>query len=246
MGEQFQRPAIPSFGRIATRQGDFGSEIPPAFVQDGQVALFDMSGAMAGKDSHLVFKGMLAALFGADPAKGIEIMSAGGKTYIRGPMPMFGIPDNDWYVSEGSGNFSAGVADADDVMSGMEESLNMPGITKSGVEQLDGMNCDVYVADKEATLAALQDLDQAQSQLPTSMDLESLEVAETKIWICADGYFHQLKMTLKGKSKTAPSQTMGMRILAHMYDFNGIVTITPPPNAKPSSSTCRDFSRRRR
>lgn len=54
-----------------------------------------------------------------------------------------------------------------------------------------------------------------------------------KIWICADGYFHQLEMTLKGKSKTAPSQTMGMRILAHMYDFNGTVTITPPPNAKP-------------
>lgn len=40
----------------------------------------------------------------------------------------------------------------------MAESLNMPGITKSGVKQLDGVNCDVYVADKTATIATLQDL----------------------------------------------------------------------------------------
>lgn len=54
----------------------------------------DISAATADKDNHLVFKEMLAALFDADPAKGIEIMSAGGKNYLRGPMPMFGIPDD--------------------------------------------------------------------------------------------------------------------------------------------------------
>ncbi|MBI4670467.1 MAG: hypothetical protein HY741_02195 [Chloroflexi bacterium] len=214
-------------------EGDFGADIPPDLVQDDRATLLGVMGALKNQDSHLVLKGLLSAMFGADPGKGIEFMSVGGKTYIRGPMPMFGVADDKWYVAEGSGSFSAGVVEPDQVMSGLEDSLNLPGITKSGVEPLDGMSCDVYRADREATIAALQDLDQAQSQLPTTMDLAALEVAETKIWICADGYFHQLQMTVKGKSKDAPTQTVGMQVLVHMYDLNGNVTITPPPDAKP-------------
>ncbi len=225
-----------------TMQGDFGSEIPSGFVKDGQAALLGMSGVVADKDSHIVIKGMLAAILGANPAAGIEIMSVDGKSYLRGPIPMFGVLDDQWYIVEGSSKFSLGITDADQFVSGMEEGLNVPGISKSGVEQLDGLSCDVYVADKQATLAALQDLDQAQSQLPTSMDLNAIDVAETKIWVCADGLFHQLETIVQGKSKNSSAQKMGMRIFAHMYDFNSNIVITPPPNAKPMQLDMPGFS----
>lgn len=214
-------------------EGDFGGEIPPGFVQDGKVALLNLSGATKGKDNHLSFKGMLAAMFGADPVKGVEFMTVGGKSYLRGPMSFLGITDDKWYVASGASSLTPNNTSPDQLLSGLEGNLEWGGITLAGTEPLDGLNCRVYIADKAATLGGLQTMGDATNQLPSNFDLENIQVAETKFWLCDDGYFHQMVLNIQAQDSTAPSKTVGMSASVHLYDFDGNFEITPPENATP-------------
>jgi hypothetical protein len=214
-------------------EGDFGSEIPSAYVQDGKVALFALSGKTKDKDTHVALKGMLSAMLGADPVKGIEFITVDGKTYLRGPLTFLGITDDKWYVSSGESSLTPDNASPDQILSGIEGNLDWQGITAAGTEQLDGLNCQVYVADKFATLGGIKAIGSATDQLPSDFDPDNVEIAETKFWLCEDGYFHQMTLQIKGKDKNNPSKTVGMSATVHLYDFDGNFEIRAPENAVP-------------
>lgn len=214
-------------------QGDFGSDIPPGFVQDGKVTLLNLSGATKGNDTHMTFKGMLAAMFGADPVKGVEFMTVGGKSYLRGPMTFLGITDDKWYVASGASSFTPDNASPDQIFSGLEGNLEWDGITLAGTESLDELNCRVYIADKAATLGGIQTMGDAANQLPSNFDIENIQVAETKFWLCDDGYFHQMILNIQAQDNTNPSKTVSINAIVHLYDFDSNFEITPPQNATP-------------
>jgi hypothetical protein len=98
-----------------------------------------------------------------------------------------------------------------------------------GKEALHGRKCDVYgTSDKRAVAQALQS---AATMGASSGDLVSVDAAELKLWVCDDGYFHQMSASIDGTAKDPPAQKFSVRIRASFFDFNGTFTIAAPPNA---------------
>jgi len=221
------------FNMNFSMEGDFGSDIPPGWAQDGKLTLIAVNGATKGADSQLAIQGMLASMLGADPNKGIEFMTVDGKTYLRGPMTFLGITDDKWYVATGASQLPTNNASPEQLLTGLDRNLNWAGIRAAGVETLDGMNCQTYIADKAATLDGMKAFDDATKQLPSDFNVDAVEFAETKFWICDDGYFHQMTLNLRAKNKSKPSEMIGMAIAIHLYDYDGNFKITPPENATP-------------
>ncbi len=212
-------------------QGDFGG-IPGMSEGTGSASLFSVSGATNGKDSDLTIKGFLAAFFGGDANKGLEIMTIGDKLYVHGPAPLFGAPEAKWYVGKNDSESGiSGMPKTDTVTDSFKgENPDVTKFTKTKTEKFDGQNCDVYTADTAATLELLRSMDT--SSLPGQQDLQGLESATTQIWICADGYLHQLKLDMSGH-QSGSSEVFGMQVRVHLSDINGKVTLTPPTNAAP-------------
>ncbi len=83
--------------------------------------------------------------------------------------------------------------------------------------------------DKEALIAALQELDTEASM--QEFDPNQIEMAEIKAWICEDGYLHQFRMNLAGYDENMPDQKMGIDFFIHLYDFNSDIAISAPTDA---------------
>lgn len=201
-----------------------------------EMSLFGMSGSVNGKNSHLVFKGVLSALFGGDVNKGFEIMSVEGQTFIKGPMPMFGAPEDKWYAA--SSSFKSSFGEPSQMMN-TNQNVDLNGFRKTVTEQLDGRKCDVYVADKEASLGLARSINTGTTS--TEDALGSLDSAETKIWICDDGYLHQLAMNLEGHDKSKPTQKMAFQIKFRVSDLNTDIKIAAPANAAPMQAPSFSF-----
>lgn len=210
-----------------TAQGDFG--IVPGLTNPNQaLPMFGMSGEVNGKDNHFVFKGWLSAFLGGDMTKGFEIMRAGDKTFVKGPLPMFGAPEDKWYVADSS--FKSSFSDPNQMLN-TNQNADLNGFRKTGTEPLDGKRCDVYTADKDSSLGLFRSINAGGAQAEDT--LGALDNAVTKIWICEDGYLHQLSMQIEGHNKDKPTQKISMQIKFRISNLNADIKITPPANAAP-------------
>jgi len=111
------------------------------------------------------------------------------------------------------------------------QDADLNGFRKTGTEPLDDKRCDVYTADKESRLGLFRSINTAGAQAEDT--LGALDNAETKIWICEDGYLRQLTMRLDGHNKDKPTQKISMQIKFRISNLNVAVKITPPANAAP-------------
>lgn len=210
-----------------TAQGDFA--LVPGLTNPNQaLPMFGMSGEVNGKDNHFVFKGWLSTFLGGDMTKGFEIMRVGDKTFVKGPLPMLGAPDDKWYVADSS--FKSSFSDPNQMLN-TNQNADLNGFRKTGTEPLDGKRCDVYTAGKESSLGLFRLINTAGAQAEDT--LGALDNAETRIWICEDGYLRQLTMRLDGHNKDKPTQKISMQIKFRISNLNVAVKITPPANAAP-------------
>lgn len=217
-----------------TMKGALGN-LPGATGSNQELSLFSMTGEIAGKDSHIVFKGFVASFLGGDPAKGFEMMTVGGKTYIRGPLAMMGATENKWYVG-GTGQVSSNLPKADDFIGkSSSQNVDWSAFKKTSTETFDNRRCDVYTGDKNAALSMLSSLD-LQSTTDLSV-LSQLDSADIKFWICDDGYVHQMLMNMEAHDAKKPTDKITMLFRVHLYDFNGNIKLTPPANAVPLSGS---------
>ena len=202
--------------------------LPGLMNSNQETALFTMSGAVSGKDTQMVLKGWLSMFLGGDANKGFEIMSVGNKTYIRGPAAMFGAPENKWYVA--NDQFKSNLTNSRGFLSSTQP-IDWNGFQKSSSETLDGRRCDVFRADRDATNRLFLNLD---TQGTRTQDLfDALDNAEIKLWLCDDGYFHQLTMNLEGHQSAAPTDKVSMQVRVHLFDYNANIKIAPPANPAP-------------
>jgi hypothetical protein len=208
-------------------KGDLGN-LPGGVNPNQEFVLLGMSGAVNGKDTHFVIKGILGAFFGGDANKGFEMMSVGGKTYVHGPLAMLGAPEDKWYIGDSS--FKSSFSDPNQMVK-PNENMDLNGFRKTGSETLDGQRCDVYTADKNSSLELFRSLNT--SGAPNQDALGALDNAETKIWICDDGYFHQLAMNMEGHSQSNPAQKTAIQLKMRVFDLNANIKITAPANAAP-------------
>ncbi len=196
-----------------------------------QVVLLSMTGEASGADSHFVMKGLAIAMLTTDPAKALEFASVGGRSYVKGPMPLLGAKENKWYV------LPPGQSPLRESPSNLYSLFDTRGgkssIAKGAAEKLDGHVCDVYVGDKNAALAAFINLGGA-SQLSASSSArlrESISSAEFKLWICDDGYLHQMRISFDGADQSQNNQRYNFKMLVHLFDFGTKISIVTPANA---------------
>ena len=212
-----------------TMKGALGSLTGTPGPANQELSFFNMSGATNGKDQQMAMKGLLGAFLGGDPSKGFETMTVGGKTYIRGPVPMLGATENKWYVSDNQANVSP--MQTDSLLGKSDPNMDWTAFKKVSTESLDKRSCDVYGADKATTMKMFSSL--SLKDVPNQDALNNLDSADIKFWICDDGYVHQMTMNMAGHDAKTPSQTFSFVVKIHLYDFNSAIKITAPPSPAP-------------
>jgi uncharacterized protein YgiM (DUF1202 family) len=164
----------------------------------------------------------------------LEIMEVGGKSYIHGPVPLLDANEPKWYVADSSqGELSI----ADSFMQGFDQGFDYSSfqspdlslIKPLGKESMHGHQCDVYGSnDKQAVAQALRS---SATMGASADDFGTVDAAEVKFWVCDDGYFHRMWVSVDGTATNPPGQKFGMRVRVSFFDFNGSFTVVAPANA---------------
>lgn len=210
-----------------------GGPTPEAGAEDKLITLIVMKGEVNGKDAHFTLQGILTSFLGIEPDKTFEVISSDGEAYLKGPVPLLGANEEKWYKAPAN---AASVAQPPLTPGSFLESFGETGINPndfklSGTETLDGKNCQVFAGDKSAVINAFNKLGGATGA--TQEDLDSIDNAEFKFWVCDDGYLHQVKMLIEGHEKDKPDQKGSFEILMKIMDFDADIKITPPADAIP-------------
>ena len=193
---------------------------------------FDMSGEVDGANSHLNSKGGLMAMLGGGDKATIEIIEAGGKTYMKG-VTMFGLTDPKvWYITDDSSTSGFKDFAKPDEWSSFTGG-NDKDLKKARTESLDGQSCDVWVYDFKLTQnSALTGLLSMGGN--KSGSFSAIDKAEVAVWLCGDGFVHKYLVDYEGHDTKDATQKGALKINAHMYDFNNAaIKVTAPPDAKP-------------
>jgi len=189
--------------------------------------LMEMEGYVVGDDSYMAFTGgMLNELMGG---KKIEMISAGGKIYMKGMVfGTIGDP-NKWYIMPSQASPAPPVTPED--MFDLTDQAVKEAPKIAGRETLDGQACDVWLLDMKAAyqgyLGLLTD--------PEAMkDFNLIDKAEARSWLCGDGYVHQVYIDIAGHNKDNPAEKGSIKIKAHQWDFNNPgLSIKAPEGAEP-------------
>ncbi len=212
-----------------TREG----EGAPIASPDGMIEVISMKGEVAGKNSRVEVGGLFATLLSGNPEKGTEFLTVDGTSYIRGPAPLFGAPEDAWYELPAGQASSAVTVSPDQVTGSLQQSgnLDLARFTSGGFETLDGQRCAIFIGDKETTIRLLTGVNQ-QGVLPFSLKEEEIEQAETRLFICEDGRLHKMTIDVTGTpaGQTTPTS---FSMLLRLYDFNSTIRIVAPPDARP-------------
>ncbi len=219
-------------------KGDLGAMAPSA-GSNAELSMLNMTSEVSGKDSHFVLKGFAAMIFTGDASKGMEMTQAGGKSYVHGPLPLLGAKDTRWYVLPAQATGASNpTAEASDMLKMFgDPSTDLGKFSKSGSETLDKARCDIYSADQATALKSF-------SALSSSGQIDSSELAALQgnlkdatfsLWICDDGYMHQLKMGFTAQDPSSSTKTLGINLSIHLYDFNSKIAISAPANAVPAT-----------
>ncbi len=220
-------------------KGDLG-QLTAGGDKNQEISLLAMTGEINGRDSHLTMKGVVGAVLTGDPSKGIEMIEADGKSYVRGPVPFLGAKDNRWYVlaaaQAASTKTQLGSADIYGSFVGKQQDFSM--LVPAGTESLDGKKCDVYSASKEDAMNAFLGMGTTPqiNREEWSSIKDNIQTSEYKVWVCDDGYLHQVRINIEAQEAGKLGQVMGMRLLLHAFDFGSNIKVTPPANAIPAVS----------
>jgi len=202
----------------------------PAASADGMIEIISLKGEVAGDNSRIVLSGFFAALLSGDPERGTEFLTADGKSYIRGPAPLFGAPDDAWYELPPDQQSPAETVDPGQITGSLRSgNVDLSRFTPGGFETLDGQRCAIFVGDRETTTNLLTGVNQ-EGTLPLA--LQNIDQAETRLSICEDGRLHKMTIDVTG---TAEGQTepTSFSMLLRLFDFNSAIRIVAPTDARP-------------
>ncbi len=215
-------------------EGKLGT-LPGSDDATGQFTLMHISGKMDLKtcSADVTMKGLLGLTAGADPNKGMEFLVVGDKQYLRGPAPLMGVPDDQWYVSKTDTNVSCSTTPKKTDPAGPfgDKNPDWNRFTKTGQETIDGQACDVYSADSNGALQLLKAL--GFDDIKNMDGLKQLDTADAKLWVCADGYLHQLQLNASKRPPAGLPGTLGLQVFMHVSDYDKPVILTPPAHALP-------------
>ncbi len=197
-----------------------------------ETPFIDFKGEVDGENSHMTSKGGLMAMLAKDANTPIEIIDAGGKTYMKG-VSMFGMTDPKlWYITDDSSTSSfADFAKPDeykDWVSGTQSS----DIKKVRSEQLDGQSCDVYLYDMKSVQNSM--LVGLLGSASDKSDFSAVDKGEMNFWMCGDGFVHKFVLDYEGHDSKDATQKAALKMNWHAWDFNNAtISVAAPKDAKP-------------
>jgi hypothetical protein len=104
----------------------------------------------------------------------------------------------------------------------------------AGQETLDNKACTRYDADEAEATRLFAALDRDGNLTGSAGAFEgTLQRATMNVWVCDDGYVHQLEMRVDIAPRANPDRTASLGISLRMNDLNIIVPLDPPPDAIP-------------
>lgn len=206
----------------------FGSTDSGKYVES---PFLNMAGEVDGQNAHLTSKGGLLAMLAADQNATVELIEAGGKTYMKG-VTFFGMADPmTWYIAdEQSASSFKDFAKPDDYqnyLGGKDSDFK-----KVRSESLDGQSCDVWFYDYKAVQnsAIIGMLGSAKDK----NEFGAIDKADMSVWLCGDGYVHKWLLDYAGHDTKDANNKGALRINAHTWDYNNpTISVTPPKDAKP-------------
>jgi hypothetical protein len=211
---------------VASTGAALGSAEPGSASQ-----LIGATGEVAGDDSHITLTGLFGQLLGADPAKGLELITVDGTSYVRGPVPLLGAAEARWYELPADGSSPASSVQPGAVVGGvLSDDMDLSGFVAGDEEQLDGQTCQVYIGDKDATVAAFEQI--GDQGLPGPQNFSEVRRAEMRFWVCEDGYLHKLTLDTEGL-QAGQSEPIGYTMNVRLFDFGADVDIAAPAGAEP-------------
>lgn len=108
--------------------------------------------------------------------------------------------------------------------------------SQAGVETLDGVQCSVYLQDRAAVAQVFLTAIGASGPVTPEQADKFFDRAESKVWVCADDYLHQLELHISTKPQSSSDIPVALDARIHLYDLNGDVQISAPANAVPLPS----------
>ncbi|MGB8647098.1 MAG: hypothetical protein WCF84_17810 [Anaerolineae bacterium] len=214
-----------------TLQGDT-SRMPGSSGATGDARFFSFFAETNGGNSHIVLKGFPVLFWGGDAAQGLELIKIDNQFYVHGPAPLLGAREAKWYVGANDIRNSSNRINPGDMLNAFGgQNSDWSGFIKAGTDTLDGYTCDLYLGDRAATLRVFRSMDP--TQVPGQPGTQGLTEAATQIWLCNDGYLHQMKLHMAGVSPDSTKPPFSFDVLLHLYDMGQNIPITPPANASP-------------
>ncbi len=190
--------------------------------------LFDFNGEVDGQNAHMIARAGMPAKDANTP---VEIVEAGGVTYMKGAS-LPGMTDaKAWYITDELTTSSFSEFATVDAYKDWVSSVQSGEIKKARSEKLDNQNCDVYLYDlKTLQNAALLGL------LGFAGDknaFSAIDKGEVSFWLCADGYVHRFLLDYQGHNPRDAAQRAGLRMNWHAWDFgSAAIAVTAPKDAK--------------
>jgi hypothetical protein len=193
--------------------------------------IMGMKGAFSGADYRFALTGFVTALYGSSSPRGIQVVHVAGQDYIHGPIPVIGATQDSWYrlpkarsVMATPPLYPAGL-----LALVAQSGVDPVGFTPVGQEQIDSQICQRFSGDRAVSLAILKSL--SDSGLPVDTAPEHVDSVGSDLWVCADGYLHQVRLTFAG---TTPGETplpFSFVLILHMFDFDTDVGVAAPDSA---------------
>ncbi len=220
--------------RFELEMSGSGGELALVGAGDENTPLVVVEGAFDGQNTQFTMKGVFASFMGLDPEQGLQVITVDGQSYIRGPIPLLGAPEDIWYVTDDAqSSITEPPLQTDSFIDPLTTNdVDPAAFTIIGEETLDGQQCTVYRGDEEMLMGVMEDMSSSDS-VPPVTETDQVQNAEIKFWICADGYLHQMDMFVEGVDETNPDELMSITMMMRLFDHNGDITITPPADAAP-------------
>lgn len=225
-----------------TRAADLGS-YRVAFTYGAVVAdgapLMDYTAAFNGADVAFRFT-MPAEGAPSGQPETLAVITTGGVTYARGPLPLTGAEQAVWYTL-GTSPPSATTPPftAARLAALLSERIDLAQLKSDGAEPIDGQPCTRYRGGLDVALGMLDSF--GRPTTPEAVAAEATPVvprmeaqgytfgeSEALVWVCGEGALRRVRASVQGTTPGAQAAPFILRATLELTDASGPVSITAP------------------
>lgn len=197
------------------------SQDVPGYAANQEIIADNIRGEFDGDNAHVLAGGLR---WQTTDGKPIEVIRVGKNYYVHGPAPSLELDESGWVVPYDIGDPRLNpIGYAQIFPEFLSEDLD--GAARVGVETLDGVSCDIYTRDRRATITTFL----IWLELPPEQEyIDLFEEADTRYWVCQDGYLRQITLSFQFHEKNQPERKQTTVVKIRYSNLNVPVTIKAP------------------